>query len=60
MLRYSKILYQGFCGVHKERLRVHEISLKSGPNLGFVTSDYCVILSSLNLHGLLKILGMPG
>lgn len=29
-----EILLQGLCGVHKERLRIHEICLKSGPNLG--------------------------
>ncbi|GLU13100.1 hypothetical protein SLE2022_297470 [Rubroshorea leprosula] len=34
-----EILLQGLCGVHKERLRVHEICLKSGPNLGFVASE---------------------
>ncbi|XWS33347.1 hypothetical protein CRYUN_Cryun22dG0073900 [Craigia yunnanensis] len=34
-----EILLQGLCGVHRERLRVHEISLKSGPNLGFVASE---------------------
>ncbi|KAA3473885.1 mediator of RNA polymerase II transcription subunit 18 isoform X2 [Gossypium australe] len=34
-----EILLQGLCGVNKERLRVHEICLKSGPNLGFVASE---------------------
>ncbi|KHG15559.1 cbbY [Gossypium arboreum] len=34
-----EILLQGLCGVNRERLRVHEICLKSGPNLGFVTSE---------------------
>ena len=29
-----EILLQGLCGVLKERLRIHEICLKSGPNLG--------------------------
>ncbi|KAA3457379.1 mediator of RNA polymerase II transcription subunit 18 [Gossypium australe] len=29
-----EILLQGLCGVNRERLRVHEICLKSGPNLG--------------------------
>ncbi|CAI0449566.1 unnamed protein product [Linum tenue] len=28
-----EILLQGLCGVHRERLRVHELCLKSGPNL---------------------------
>ncbi|GMI91976.1 mediator 18 [Hibiscus trionum] len=34
-----EILLQGLCGVHKQSLRVHEICLKSGPNLGFVASE---------------------
>ncbi|KAG6768463.1 mediator of RNA polymerase II transcription subunit 18 [Populus alba] len=34
-----EILLQGLCGVHKEHLRVHELFLKSGPNLGHVTSE---------------------
>lgn len=34
-----EILLQGLCGVNKERLRVHELCLKSSPNLGFVSSD---------------------
>ncbi|KAK2653540.1 hypothetical protein Ddye_013396 [Dipteronia dyeriana] len=34
-----EILLQGLCGVHRERLRVHEICLKNGPNLGNVTSE---------------------
>uniref|UniRef100_A0A2P2IVC5 Mediator of RNA polymerase II transcription subunit 18 n=1 Tax=Rhizophora mucronata TaxID=61149 RepID=A0A2P2IVC5_RHIMU len=34
-----EILLQGLCGVHKEGLRVHELRLKSSPNLGVVTSD---------------------
>ncbi|GLT70494.1 hypothetical protein SLA2020_425700 [Shorea laevis] len=34
-----EILLQGLCGVHKERLRIHEICLKSGPNLGVVVSE---------------------
>ncbi|KAE8722357.1 Mediator of RNA polymerase II transcription subunit 18 [Hibiscus syriacus] len=34
-----EILLQGLCGVHKELLRVHEICLKSGPNLGLVASE---------------------
>lgn len=29
-----EILLQGLCGVHKERLRIHEICLKNSPNLG--------------------------
>ncbi|KAL2550245.1 ABC transporter G family member 40 [Forsythia ovata] len=28
-----EILLQGLCGVHRERLRIHELCLKSGPNL---------------------------
>ncbi|KAL7245074.1 hypothetical protein ACSBR2_000419 [Camellia fascicularis] len=28
-----EILLQGLCGVHKERLRIHELCLKSAPNL---------------------------
>lgn len=31
-----EILLQGLCGVRRERLRVHELCLKSGPNLGKV------------------------
>ncbi|KAI4357006.1 hypothetical protein L6164_000984 [Bauhinia variegata] len=34
-----EILLQGLCGVHRERLRIHEICLKSGPNLGTVASE---------------------
>ncbi|KAK4836672.1 hypothetical protein QYF36_026031 [Acer negundo] len=34
-----EILLQGLCGVHRERLRVHEICLKNGPNLGNVASE---------------------
>ncbi|KAI9117931.1 hypothetical protein K1719_011073 [Acacia pycnantha] len=34
-----EILLQGLCGVHKERLRIHERCLKSGPNLGPVASE---------------------
>uniref|UniRef100_A0A6N2NA14 Uncharacterized protein n=1 Tax=Salix viminalis TaxID=40686 RepID=A0A6N2NA14_SALVM len=34
-----EILLQGLCGVHKEHLRVHELCLKSGPNLGHVGSE---------------------
>ncbi|KAJ4829050.1 Mediator of RNA polymerase II transcription subunit 18 [Turnera subulata] len=33
-----EILLQGLCGVHRERIRIHELCLKSGPNLGLVTS----------------------
>lgn len=29
-----EILLQGICGVHRDRLRVHEICLKNNPNLG--------------------------
>ena len=29
-----EILLQGLCGVHRERLRIHELCLKSFPNLG--------------------------
>lgn len=38
-----EILLQGLCGVHKERLRVHELCLKSGPNLGIVASEVRLI-----------------
>lgn len=34
-----EILLQGLCGVHRERLRIHEICLKSGPSLGTVASE---------------------
>ncbi|XP_010555371.1 PREDICTED: mediator of RNA polymerase II transcription subunit 18 [Tarenaya hassleriana] len=34
-----EILLQGLCGVQRERLRVHELCLKSGPNLGVVSSE---------------------
>ncbi|XP_010928793.1 mediator of RNA polymerase II transcription subunit 18 isoform X2 [Elaeis guineensis] len=34
-----QILLQGLCGVPKERVRVHELCLKSGPNLGVVPSE---------------------
>ncbi|KAF9624774.1 hypothetical protein IFM89_013855 [Coptis chinensis] len=34
-----EILLQGLCGVPKERFRIHELCLKSGPNLGSVSSE---------------------
>uniref|UniRef100_A0A1J3G510 Mediator of RNA polymerase II transcription subunit 18 n=2 Tax=Noccaea caerulescens TaxID=107243 RepID=A0A1J3G510_NOCCA len=34
-----EILLQGLCGVPRERLRVHELCLKSAPNLGVVSSE---------------------
>lgn len=34
-----EILLQGLCGVHREALRVHELCLKSAPNLGLVASE---------------------
>lgn len=34
-----EILLQGLCGVYKERLRIHELCLKSGPNLGSGSSE---------------------
>ncbi|KAG6496217.1 mediator of RNA polymerase II transcription subunit 18-like [Zingiber officinale] len=34
-----QILLQGLCGVPKDRVRVHEFCLKSGPNLGVVPSE---------------------
>ncbi|WOL19239.1 mediator of RNA polymerase II transcription subunit 18 isoform X2 [Canna indica] len=34
-----QILLQGLCGAPKERIRVHELCLKSGPNLGVVPSE---------------------
>ncbi|KAM6584648.1 hypothetical protein CsatB_011650 [Cannabis sativa] len=34
-----EILLQGLCGVQRERLKIHEICLKNGPNLGIVSSE---------------------
>ncbi|KAG0463102.1 hypothetical protein HPP92_021578 [Vanilla planifolia] len=34
-----EILLQGLCGVPKEQVRIHELCLKSGPNLGVVPSE---------------------
>ncbi|CAA7397992.1 unnamed protein product [Spirodela intermedia] len=34
-----EILLQGLSGVRKERFRIHELCLKSGPNLGVVSSE---------------------
>ncbi|XP_028553692.1 mediator of RNA polymerase II transcription subunit 18 isoform X3 [Dendrobium catenatum] len=34
-----EILLHGLCGVPKEQVRVHELCLKSGPNLGVVPSE---------------------
>ncbi|KAK2981791.1 hypothetical protein RJ640_010308, partial [Escallonia rubra] len=34
-----EILLQGLCGVHREQFKVHELYLKSGPNLGAVASE---------------------
>lgn len=34
-----EVLLQGLCGGTKENIKVHEIRLKSGPNLGSVPSD---------------------
>ncbi|KAK7413002.1 hypothetical protein VNO78_04811 [Psophocarpus tetragonolobus] len=34
-----EILLQGLCGVQRERLRIHEICLKSSPHLGIVASE---------------------
>uniref|UniRef100_J3LAH6 Mediator of RNA polymerase II transcription subunit 18 n=1 Tax=Oryza brachyantha TaxID=4533 RepID=J3LAH6_ORYBR len=34
-----EVLLQGLSGVSKERVRVHELCLKSGPNLGVVPSE---------------------
>lgn len=34
-----EVLLQGLSGVPKERVRVHELCLKSGPNLGVVPSE---------------------
>jgi hypothetical protein len=42
-----EILLQGLCGVHKEHLRVHELYLKSGPNLGKLTFLPGVVLTNL-------------
>lgn len=41
-----EILLQGLCGVHKERLRIHEICLKNGPNLGEFMYVYFVLIWS--------------
>ncbi|CAO2822904.1 unnamed protein product [Amaranthus hypochondriacus] len=38
-----EILLQGLCGVNKEQLRIHELCLKSSPNLGFVSSEVRLI-----------------
>ncbi|KAL9248454.1 Mediator of RNA polymerase II transcription subunit 18-like protein [Drosera capensis] len=38
-----EILLQGLCGVNKERLRIHELCLKSSPNLGNGTSEFRLI-----------------
>ncbi|XP_009588232.1 mediator of RNA polymerase II transcription subunit 18 [Nicotiana tabacum] len=34
-----EILLQGLCGVRKQSLRIHELCLKSVPNLGLVASE---------------------
>lgn len=34
-----EILLQGLCGVSKESLKIHELCLKSSPNLGQVSSE---------------------
>ncbi|KAK4393243.1 Mediator of RNA polymerase II transcription subunit [Sesamum angolense] len=34
-----EILLQGLCGVHRESLTIHELCLKSVPNLGLVSSE---------------------
>ncbi|XP_057249634.1 mediator of RNA polymerase II transcription subunit 18 isoform X1 [Beta vulgaris subsp. vulgaris] len=38
-----EILLQGLCGVNKERLRIHELCLRSSPNLGSVSSEVRLI-----------------
>lgn len=38
-----EILLQGLCGVQKERLRIHELCLKSSPNLGAVPSEVQIL-----------------
>ncbi|GMH13862.1 hypothetical protein Nepgr_015703 [Nepenthes gracilis] len=38
-----EILLQGLCGVHRERLRIHELCLKSSPNLGNGTSEFWLV-----------------
>ena len=39
-----EILLQGLCGVNKEQLRIHELCLKSSPNLGnLLTFRFLVI-----------------
>ncbi|KAK4751013.1 hypothetical protein SAY87_004495 [Trapa incisa] len=37
------ILLQGLCGVQKEQLRIHELCLKSVPNLGSVSSEVKIL-----------------
>ncbi|PKA52835.1 Mediator of RNA polymerase II transcription subunit 18 [Apostasia shenzhenica] len=34
-----EVLLHGLCGIPKERIRIHELCLKSGPNLGVVPSE---------------------
>ncbi|KAL8109433.1 mediator of RNA polymerase II transcription subunit 18 [Apium graveolens] len=34
-----EILLQGLCGVHRKSLKIHELCLKSGPNLGTSPSE---------------------
>ncbi|GAB4826543.1 Mediator of RNA polymerase II transcription subunit 18 [Ancistrocladus abbreviatus] len=38
-----EILLQGLCGVQKEQLRIHELCLKSKPNLGNGTSEFQLV-----------------
>lgn len=35
-----EVLLQGLCGMPKERLRIHELCLKTGPNLGSAPSEF--------------------
>ncbi|KAH9315989.1 hypothetical protein KI387_024616, partial [Taxus chinensis] len=40
-----EVLLQGLCGVQKEKLKVHELLLKSGPNLGSSLSEVRLLCS---------------
>eukprot|EP01018_Ginkgo_biloba_P029052 Gb_03160 [translate_table: standard] len=40
-----EVLLQGLCGVEKENLKVHELLLKSGPNIGTSPSEVRLLCS---------------
>ncbi|CAN1169729.1 Mediator of RNA polymerase II transcription subunit 18 [Linum perenne] len=44
-----EILLQGLCGVHREPLNVHELCLKSGPNLGELGPQLGPVTSEVRL-----------